>query len=187
MLSYRTREEFAERFTGGLPSDDPLATSDAGAYLRARGEAYRDVMTPERFLSLSASIDRHRVDPARIACPVLLIGASSDQLVPPSQLEALAAAVAAAELHILPCLYGHDMFLKEAARSPLVAPSWRPHDPPAAPPRLDRHRRRPARYRDPAYGAVSPPLWTSDTFRWDDPERSRATIIPAPSIPTATC
>ncbi|HEX8192341.1 MAG TPA: PLP-dependent transferase [Allosphingosinicella sp.] len=24
---------------------------------------------------------------------------------------------------------------------------------------------------DPAYGAVSPPLWTSDTFRWDDPEQ----------------
>ncbi|HZF95443.1 MAG TPA: homoserine O-succinyltransferase [Allosphingosinicella sp.] len=122
MLSYRTREEFGERFAGGLPSDDPLATSNAGAYLRARGEAYRDVMTPERFLSLSASIDRHHVDPARIVCPVLLIGASTDQLVPPSQLETLAAALSAAELHILPCLYGHDMFLKEAARiAPLVA------------------------------------------------------------------
>ena len=23
---------------------------------------------------------------------------------------------------------------------------------------------------DPAYGAVSPPLWTSDTFRWEDPD-----------------
>ena len=122
MLSYRTREEFGERFAGGLPSDDPLGTSDAGAYLRARGEAYRDVMTPERFLSLSASIDRHSVDPARIACPVLLIGAATDQLVPSAQLEALAAALPAVELHILPCLYGHDMFLKEAARiAPLVA------------------------------------------------------------------
>ena len=122
MLSYRTREEFGQRFAGGLSSDDPLAASDAGAYLRARGEAYRGVMTPERFLSLSAAIDRHSIDPARIACPVLLIGASTDQLVPASQLEALAAALPAAELHILPCLYGHDMFLKEAARiAPLVA------------------------------------------------------------------
>ena len=122
MLSYRTSEEFGARFAGGLASDDPLGTSAPGAYLRARGRAYRDVMTPERFLSLSASIDRHRVDPARIACPVLLIGAASDQLVPASQLEALAAALPAAELHILPCLYGHDMFLKEAPRiAPLVA------------------------------------------------------------------
>ncbi|HEY0013466.1 MAG TPA: alpha/beta fold hydrolase [Allosphingosinicella sp.] len=122
MLSYRTREEFGARFAGGLPSEDPLAASEAGAYLRARGEAYRDVMTPQRFLSLSASIDRHEIDPGRIACPVLLIGASSDQLVPPCQLEALAAALPSSELHIFPCLYGHDMFLKETARiAPLVA------------------------------------------------------------------
>ena len=81
-------------------------------------------MTPERFLGLSASIDRHRVDPARIALPVLVIGADSDQLVPACQLRALAAALAGpAELHLLPCLYGHDMFLKEAeAVGRLVAP-----------------------------------------------------------------
>jgi homoserine O-acetyltransferase len=81
-------------------------------------------MTPERFLSLSASIDRHRVDPARIAAPVLLIGAESDQLVPAGQLRDLAASLAGpAELHLLPCLYGHDMFLKEAETvGRLVAP-----------------------------------------------------------------
>lgn len=122
MLTYRTPEEFAGRFRGGLPSEDPLGTSDAGAYLRARGEAYRGVMTPERFLSLSASIDRHEIDPARIACPVLILGASSDRLVPPAQLEALAAALPRAELHIFESLYGHDMFLKEAERiAPLLA------------------------------------------------------------------
>jgi homoserine O-acetyltransferase len=122
MLSYRTPEEFGARFAGGIPCEDPLGTSEAGAYLRARGEAYRDVMSPERFLSLSASIDRHRVDPARIACPVLLVGAATDQLVPPSQLEALAALLPDADIHIFDCLYGHDMFLKEAHRlAPLIA------------------------------------------------------------------
>ena len=40
--------------------------SAPGAYLRARGDAFRQVMSPERFLSLSASIDRHRVEPAAI-------------------------------------------------------------------------------------------------------------------------
>src|SRR3546814_13886727 len=74
-------------------------------------------MSPGRFLSLSASIDRHRIDPAAITTPALLIGAESDQLVPPSPMEALAAALAGPPApRILPSLYGHDIFLKDAAR-----------------------------------------------------------------------
>ena len=116
MLSYRTPSEFAQRFGGGLATDDPLETSQPGAYLRARGEAFTAVMSPERFLSLSASIDRHRVDPSRIATPTLLIGATTDQLVPPSQTAALAAELAGeTELHLLDFQCGHDMFLVEAA------------------------------------------------------------------------
>lgn len=115
MLTYRTADEFAHRFDGGIAEPCPLTPSAPGAYLRGRGDAFCTVMTPGRFLSLSASIDRHRIDPAAIACPVLLIGAESDQLVPPDQLGALAARLpACAGLHLLPCLYGHDMFLKEA-------------------------------------------------------------------------
>jgi len=121
MLTYRTPAEFAERFTGGIEEDDPLACSDPGAYLRARGDAYPDVMSPGRFLSLSASIDRHRIDPVEVRTPCLVIGASSDQLVPPCQLEALAERLPDARLHFLDTLYGHDMFLKEAATiGPLI-------------------------------------------------------------------
>lgn len=114
MLSYRTTAEFAERFVGGIPDAGPLSVSQPGAYLRARGEAYRKVMSPGRFLSLSASIDRHRVDPAAIPAPALLIGATSDQIVPPEQMRALAEAMPDARLHLLDCLHGHDMFLKRA-------------------------------------------------------------------------
>jgi homoserine O-acetyltransferase len=115
MMSYRTSDEFAARFEGGIARACPRTCSEPGAYLRARGDDFLSVMTPERFLSLSASIDRHRVDPSRIRTPVLLIGAESDQLVPAAQMRALAAGLAGlAELHLLPCLYGHDMFLKEA-------------------------------------------------------------------------
>jgi homoserine O-acetyltransferase len=115
MLTYRTSEEFAERFPGGIEETCPLTASAPGAYLRSRGQDFLAVMSPERFLSLSASIDRHAIDPAKIGCPVLLIGAQSDQLVPPVQMKALASELAGpAELHLLPCLYGHDMFLKEA-------------------------------------------------------------------------
>ena len=117
MLSYRTREEFAERFEGGIGGEATLGRSDPGAYLRSRGEAFVARMTPQRFLSLSASIDRHDVDPGQIRVPALLIGADSDQLVPPVQMEALAAALAGpVRLHLLPSLYGHDMFLKDAGK-----------------------------------------------------------------------
>ena len=38
MLSYRTREEFALRFAGGICGEAVLGRSDPGAYLRNRGE-----------------------------------------------------------------------------------------------------------------------------------------------------
>jgi homoserine O-acetyltransferase/O-succinyltransferase len=122
MMTYRSTEEFAQRFQGGIDTDDPLACSPPGAYLRARGEAFCQVMSPGRFLSLSASIDRHRVAAETVHTPTLLIGAETDQLVLPAQMQSLAERLAGpAALHMLPSLYGHDMFLKEAALlSPLV-------------------------------------------------------------------
>lgn len=124
MLTYRTPTEFADRFEGGIGDADPLSCSAPGAYLRARGEAYPGVMSPQRFLSLSASIDRHRVEPEAIAVPTLVIGAETDQLVPPPQIHALAGSLGGPVIfHMLPSLYGHDMFLKDAARvSELVLP-----------------------------------------------------------------
>ena len=125
MLTYRTPDEFADRFTGGIGGCCPQTASAPGAYLRARGRDFLAVMSPERFLSLSASIDRHCVDPGRITCPVLLIGAESDQLVTPAQMKSLADRLAGpVELHLLPCLYGHDMFLKEAESVGRIASSF---------------------------------------------------------------
>jgi len=124
MLTYRTPAEFEARFAGGIDGEAVLSPSEPGAYLKARGDAYRAVMSPQRFLSLSASIDRHKVDPEAIGLPTLVIGAQTDQLVPASQLSALAERLGGpSELHLLPSLYGHDMFLKDAGRlSELVAP-----------------------------------------------------------------
>lgn len=117
MLTYRTPAEFAERFEGGIDESRAELGSSPGAYLKARGDAFLSVMSPTRYLSLSASIDRHRVNPAAIAVPCLLIGAESDQLVYPDQLRALSQNLSGpSELHLLDSLFGHDMFLKEAAR-----------------------------------------------------------------------
>ena len=124
MLSYRTPEEFAERFAGGLGCADPCAVTAPGAYLRARGEAFAGVMTPERFLSLSGSIDLHAVDPGALTAPALLIGADCDQLVPAEQMRELAREIGGpATLHVRASRYGHDMFLKDAGEiGRLVAP-----------------------------------------------------------------
>lgn len=124
MLSYRTAEEFGERFVGGITTGDPCATSPPGAYLRHCGERFTQLMSPGRFLSLSASIDRHEVDPAQVTAPALLIGAEGDSLIPPSQMQALAEALGGpATLHIRASRYGHDMFLKDATEiGELVAP-----------------------------------------------------------------
>lgn len=117
MLTYRTPAEFERRFGGGIGEPAALCCSEPGSYLRARGEAFTSVMTPGRFLSLSASIDRHCVRPEKIEAPCLLIGAHSDQLVFPDELRSLAANLAgSAELHLLDSLFGHDMFLKEPER-----------------------------------------------------------------------
>ena len=117
MLTYRTPAEFQVRFDGGIAEDAPLCGSAPGAYLKARGQAFRSVMSPGRFLSLSASIDRHRVPPEDVSVPCLIIGADSDQLVFPDQLRRLAEGLGGpAELHLLDSLFGHDMFLKEAER-----------------------------------------------------------------------
>lgn len=124
MLTYRTPQEFQVRFDGGIAEDAPLSSSAPGAYLQARGNAFRSVMSPGRFLSLSASIDRHRVRPQDVSAPCLLIGAKSDQLVFPDQLERLSKQLGGpSELHLLESLFGHDMFLKEAERiGKIVAP-----------------------------------------------------------------
>ena len=117
MLTYRTPAEFQVRFDGGIAEDAPLCGSAPGAYLKARGQAFRSVMSPGRFLSLSASIDRHRVQPGDVGTPCLIIGADSDQLVFPDQLRRLAEGLGGpVELHLLDSLFGHDMFLKEAER-----------------------------------------------------------------------
>jgi len=122
MLTYRTPQEFAVRFDGGIDEMHPTTASHPGGYLRARGQAFLSVMSPQRFLSLSASIDRHRVRPERITAPTLLIGADSDQIAFPEQMRALEQKLSGpSELHLIDSLFGHDMFLKEAARVGRIA------------------------------------------------------------------
>jgi homoserine O-acetyltransferase len=111
MITYRSGEEFAQRFERKLHENKQ---SDLDAYLLARGHAFTDRMSAERWLSLSEALDRAHVDPGAIEVPTTLVACSSDQLVPLAQMEELSRRLPKlASFQVIRSLYGHDAFLKE--------------------------------------------------------------------------
>ena len=110
MTTYRTPGEFAERFDGE-PSGAAGENYPVCNYLAAKGRSY--TMDAQRYLSLSDSIDRHRVDPSTIETPASLIAVDSDGLVPIEDMRRLNARMPSATLTEISSRYGHDAFLKE--------------------------------------------------------------------------
>ncbi len=114
MTTYSTAEEFSNRFEG-----------DGGRehitnFLTQAGKRFADRCTPERFLALSESLDRHSVRPEEIFVPTTLIAVEEDALVPIAQVRELAARISApCELIELQSQYGHDTFLHAPA---VIAP-----------------------------------------------------------------
>ncbi len=113
MTTYRTPEEFADRFDLKETSRSP-SVFDICQYLGSRGDAFSELMDAERFLALSESIDLHRVTPENISTPTLLMSAISDQLAPLPDMRELRDRLAGpSELFTFTSLFGHDAFLKE--------------------------------------------------------------------------
>jgi len=88
MLSYRTREEFAERFEGGI-SARPCSPVRSRRLSAQPGRSLRLRMTPQRFSVSPPRSIATVIDPARIESGPA-DRADSDQLVPPVQMQALA-------------------------------------------------------------------------------------------------
>jgi homoserine O-acetyltransferase len=115
MITYRSGDEFAERFAD--TTLDAEGRSELDRYLIARGDAYVDVMAPKRWLSLSESIDRCAVAPELISAPTTLLACPTDQIAPFADVGDLARRLPdCTALRTLPSLYGHDAFLKEPER-----------------------------------------------------------------------
>jgi homoserine O-acetyltransferase len=112
MATYRTPAEFAARFRarGAAGAGDPYDVCD---YLIARGRSCD--APPERYVTLSDSIDRHAVDARKIRARALFVACAEDQLVPARDIARLAAAVPGGRHVAISSVYGHDAFLKEAA------------------------------------------------------------------------
>ena len=114
MTTYRTPEEFEQRF--GAPPPEAQSDNDfpVWQYLKARGAEYPSHMAPEAFITLSQSIDLHAVEPERILCPMMVVAVNKDPLAPPALCGELARrAGGRAEIFSLDSIYGHDAFLKE--------------------------------------------------------------------------
>lgn len=115
MATYRSQTEFAMRFSGPPIRDAERFRFPVEGYLFARGDDYVQKYRAESFLTLSESIDLHRVDPADVATPTTLIAVREDQLVPLADMQSLAARLARpGRLIAINSIFGHDAFLKEA-------------------------------------------------------------------------
>lgn len=114
MITYRSPEEFAQRFHGVMGQD---GKTDLDRYLVARGAAYREAMSAKRWLSLSEAIDRCSVAPEAVKVPTTLVACPTDQIVPMETMTELARRLPCfMALHALASIYGHDAFLKEPER-----------------------------------------------------------------------
>ena len=117
MLSYRTPEEFAERFDAPPQLVNGRVRVPAEDYLDAAGAQFVSRMSTTAWVRLSESIDLHRVDPARITLPTTAIAVEGDRLVPLSDMVGLVEGLAGpTTLRVLRSPYGHDAFLKETDR-----------------------------------------------------------------------
>ena len=117
MLSYRTPEEFGERFDASPEIVNGRVRVAAEDYLDAAGAQYVARTPVTAYVRLSESIDLHRVDPADVRVPTLVVAVEGDRLVPLSDSVSLVEGLATlGQLRVLRSPYGHDAFLKETDR-----------------------------------------------------------------------
>ena len=117
MLSYRTPEEFGERFDAAPEVVNGRVRVAAEDYLDATGAQYVARTRVNAYLRLSESIDLHRIDPAAIRVPTLVVAVEGDRLVPLADMVTLVEGLGLrGSLRVLRSPYGHDAFLKETDR-----------------------------------------------------------------------
>ena len=117
MLSYRTPEEFGERFDAAPTLCNGHVRVAAEDYLDVAGAKFVARVSATAWLRLSESIDLHRVDPAKIHVPTTVVAVEGDRLVPMADAVALVEGLGLnGRLRVLRSQYGHDAFLKETDR-----------------------------------------------------------------------
>ena len=116
MTTYRGAEEFAQRFDAEPEYRDGRFHFPVEDYLTAAGAKFVARFDAQRYLSLSESIDLHRIDPAAVRVPTTVVAVTSDRLVPTLDARSLAIAAPHGVYRQIDSIYGHDAFLKEPER-----------------------------------------------------------------------
>lgn len=115
ILSYRTPEEFAQRFDQAQVVDGRVRVG-AEDYLDHCGASYAAKTPACAFLRLSESIDLQALAPEQVRVPVSVVAVAEDRLIPLEDAFDLVERLAGdSRLHVLRSPYGHDAFLKETA------------------------------------------------------------------------
>lgn len=113
MLTYRTADEYRQRFDLPPAVDGSTVRVSAEDYLDFQGERYAERTSAVAYRRLSESIDLHQIDPDGLRLPCVFVAVESDWLVPIEDIRALAVRVEGARFILMPSLFGHDGFLKE--------------------------------------------------------------------------
>ena len=114
MTTYRTPEEFEQRFVSSPSWEDGLPRFAVEEYLDVQGERFSRRFDANAFGILSQSLDLHRVEPEDITVPTTVVSVDSDTLVPPWLVAELARRLPSSGRAIrIASSFGHDAFLKE--------------------------------------------------------------------------
>ena len=127
MLTYRAPEGLQQRFAAPgsgaplrqvAPGGEPAAAWAVESWLEHAAASLLARFDAACYVALTHTLDSHHVSAercARVACPALVLGVSSDTLYPPPVSAALAAALPGGTLHMMHSPHGHDAFLIELA------------------------------------------------------------------------
>ena len=114
MTTYRTPEEFEQRFASPPHWDDGSPRFAVEDYLEYQGERFAQRFDARAFRILTQSLDIHRVEPEDVLVPTTVMSVDSDTLVPPWLVAELARRLPASGRAVcITSSFGHDAFLKE--------------------------------------------------------------------------
>jgi len=112
MVGYRGEPEWEQRFQHGTAGK---ALNEVTSYLQHHGDRFAESFGASRYCQLSRSIDFHQVDVSLIEAETLLIGLSTDQMVPVNFIQNMSEKFThSCQIHFIDSIYGHDGFLLEA-------------------------------------------------------------------------
>lgn len=114
MTTYRTAEEFRERFSMVPYRQGDAYRFEVEDYLAHHGAKFAARFDPAHFLMLCLSLDLHSVRPEEVRVPTTVLAVEEDTLVPLGQLRELTERLGEyGEIVEIRSLKGHDAFLVE--------------------------------------------------------------------------